>query len=107
MSASGMQASFRSESQSLLRALENGWSGFLARESADQKVASAVFEGRSGLGDFSQNGSGAGERRQQFEDGVTAALLQGLETRARGVENAGSDEEVRRTTIVPETALYA
>ena len=75
MSASGLQASFRSESQPLLRALENSWSGFLAKESADSKVVSAAFEGRSGFGEFSNNGASTGERRQQFEDSASAALL--------------------------------
>lgn len=75
MSASGLQASFRSESQPLLKVLENQWAGFLARESADSKVVSAAFEGRSGFGEFSNNGSTAGERRQQFEDSASAAFL--------------------------------
>jgi hypothetical protein len=75
MSASGLQASFRSESQPLLKALENSWAGFLARESSETKVASAAFEGRSGFGQFSDNGASTGERRQQFEDSAAAALL--------------------------------
>jgi hypothetical protein len=75
MSASGLQASFRSDSQPLLKALESSWGGFLAKESADSKVASAAFEGRSGFGEFSNNGASTGERRQQFEDSASAALL--------------------------------
>jgi hypothetical protein len=75
MNASGLQASFRSESQPLLKALENSWAGFLAKESADSKVVSAAFEGRSGFGEFSNNGSNAGERREQFEDSASAAFL--------------------------------
>jgi hypothetical protein len=75
MSSSGLQASFRSESQPLLKALESGWAGFLAKESVDSKVNSASFEGRSGFGEFSNNGSGAGEKRQQFEDSASSASL--------------------------------
>ena len=75
MGASGLQASFRSESQPLLKVLESNWAGFLAKETAESKVVSAAFEGRSGFGEFSNNGSGAGERRQQFEDNSAAALL--------------------------------
>jgi hypothetical protein len=47
----------------------------LAKETAESKVVSAAFEGRSGFGEFSNNGSNAGERRQQFEDNSAAARL--------------------------------
>jgi hypothetical protein len=75
MNAAGLQASFRSESQPLLRALENNWATFIAREAADQKMVSAAFEGRSGFGGLSDNNSDASDRRERMEDNASSALL--------------------------------
>jgi len=107
MSASGLQASFRSESQPLLRALENSWGGFLAKESADSKVVSAAFEGRSGFGEFSNSGASTGERRQQFEDSASAALLTNQKVQNTAPEKA-KGEPAGQTSGAPDgMALYA
>ncbi len=107
MSNSGLQASFKSESQPLLKALENSWAGFLAKDSADQRVASASFEGRAGFGDFSNNGSNAGERRQQFEDGASAALLSGLEGHGVSSKTTQGEKEGKSSATDAGMALYA
>ena len=75
MGASGIEASFKSESQSLLKALETQWSAFLDRQPSDLKVASTVFEGRAGLNFSSDGGGDATERREAFEDSAAAASL--------------------------------
>lgn len=75
MSSAGLQASFRSESQSLLRSIEAQWSAFVSKEPADARVTSAVFESRSGFGGSTESGTSGGERRQQMEDASAAASL--------------------------------
>jgi hypothetical protein len=75
MGASGLEASFRSESNALLKSLESQWGGFLSKESPDLRVASAVFEGRSSFGTFSDSGRNGRELRQQMEDSADAAAL--------------------------------
>ncbi len=75
MGASGLEASFRSESNALLKSLESQWGGFLSKESPDLRVASAVFEGRSSFGTFSDSGRNGRELRQQMEDSADAATL--------------------------------
>jgi hypothetical protein len=75
MSGAGLQASFRSESQALLKTLETQWAAFVAKEPADSKVASAVFEGRTGFGSSTDSSSNGGERRQQMEDAASSASL--------------------------------
>jgi hypothetical protein len=107
MSASGLQASFRSESQPLLKALENSWAGFLAKESAEAKVVSAAFEGRSGFGEFSENSSNAGERRQQFEDSASAAFLSGQGGRGALAEKPQAEAAGRGSEANGGMALYA
>jgi hypothetical protein len=107
MSASGLQASFRSESQPLLKALENSWAGFLAKESAEAKVVSAAFEGRSGFGEFSENSSNAGERRQQFEDNASAAFLSNQDGRGLLAEKPQAEAAGRDLGANGGMALYA
>jgi hypothetical protein len=75
MGASGLEASFRSESNALLKSLESQWGGFLSKESPDLRVASVVFEGRSSFGTFSDSGRNGRELRQQMEDSADAATL--------------------------------
>ncbi len=75
MSSTGLQASFRSESQTLLKNLEAQWTGFVAKESPDAKVTAAVFESRSGFGNSTETSSNGGERRQQMEDSAASASL--------------------------------
>ncbi|MEI7773268.1 MAG: hypothetical protein WCK17_00690 [Verrucomicrobiota bacterium] len=77
MSSAGLQASFRSESQTLLKSIEAQWNGFVAKETADLKVVNASFEGNSnfGAGNFSQNGTSGGDRRQQMENNAASASL--------------------------------
>lgn len=76
MGQAGLQASFKSESQSLLKALETQWTAFVDRTSAEPvKVVSTVFESRTGP-DWSSGGGGdANEKRQAFEDSSAAAAL--------------------------------
>jgi hypothetical protein len=75
MSSTGLQASFRSESQTLLKTLEEQWAGFVAKEPSDSKVASATFESHAGLGNFGESSTNGGERRRQMEDAATSASL--------------------------------
>ena len=75
MSSTGLQASFRSESQTLLKTLEAQWAGFVAKEPSDSKVASATFESHAGLGNFGESSTNGGERRRQMEDASTSASL--------------------------------
>jgi hypothetical protein len=77
MSSAGLQASFRSESQTLLKSIEAQWTGFVAKETADLKVVNASFEGSSnfGAGNFSENGTSGGDRRQQMENNAASASL--------------------------------
>ncbi len=75
MSSTGLQASFRSESQTLLRSIESQWSTFVSKETADARVTSAVFESRSSFGGSTDSGTSGGERRQQMEDALSASSL--------------------------------
>jgi len=77
MSSAGLQASFRSESQTLLKSIEAQWNGFVAKETADLKVVNASFEGSAnfGAGNFSENGTSGGDRRQQMENNAASASL--------------------------------
>jgi hypothetical protein len=75
MSSTGLQASFRSESQTLLKTLESQWTNFVTKESPEAKVTAAVFEGRTGFGNSTETGSNGGERRQQMEDAASSAAL--------------------------------
>jgi hypothetical protein len=75
MSSAGLQASFRSESHSLLRSIEAQWTAFVSKESADARVTSAVFENRSSFGGSTDSGTSGGERRQQMEDALSASSL--------------------------------
>jgi len=75
MSSTGLQASFRSESQALLRSIESQWSAFVSKETADARVTSAVFESRSSFGGSTESGTSGGERRQQMEDALSASSL--------------------------------
>jgi hypothetical protein len=107
MSASGLQASFRSESQALLKALEGNWSAFVAKETAESKTVSATFEGRSGFGEFSNNESNAGDKRQRFEDNASAASL--MNPGGDGKQPASTPGETASVSAsVPDgLALYA
>jgi hypothetical protein len=107
MGVSGLQASFRSESQPLLKFLENGWAGFLAKEAAESKVVSAAFEGRSGFGEFSNNGSNAGERRQQFEDNSAAARLASSDLKSSPARAAVGEAEKKLSSPEGGMAVYA
>jgi hypothetical protein len=108
MNSAGLQASFRSESQSLLKALETGWSGFVSRDAADYKVASAAFQGRSGSGDFAENKSGGGERHEQFQDNSAAALLRGRNSsQARQGVESRNQQTPRGQEMSKGMALYA
>jgi hypothetical protein len=107
MSASGLQASFRSESQPLLKVLESNWAVFLAKETADAKVVSAAFEGRSGFGGFSNEGSNAGERRQQLEDNASAASLAGRDARDSRAEKPQVESSSKNLASTGGMALYA
>ncbi len=107
MSASGLQASFRSESQPLLKALESNWAVYLAKETADAKVVSAAFEGRSGFGGFSNEGSNAGERRQQLEDNASAASLAGRDARDSRSEKPQVESSGINLASTDGMALYA
>jgi hypothetical protein len=107
MSASGLQASFRSESQPLLKALESNWAVYLAKETADAKVVSAAFEGRSGFGGFSNEGSNAGERRQQLEDNASAASLAGRDARDSRAEKPQVESSSKNLASTGGMALYA
>lgn len=75
MSSTGLQASFRSESQTLLKSVEAQWTGFVTKESPDAKVTAAVFESRSGFGNSTETSSNGGERRQQMENSAASATL--------------------------------
>jgi hypothetical protein len=75
MSSTGLHASFRSESQTLLKTLEAQWSGFVTKESPEAKVTAAVFEGRSSFGNPTESNTNGGERRQQMEDAASSAAL--------------------------------
>lgn len=75
MSSTGLQASFRSESHTLLKTLEAQWAGFVAKEPSNSKVASATFESQAGLGNFGESSTNGGERRRQMEDASTSASL--------------------------------
>jgi hypothetical protein len=107
MSSSGLQASFRSESRPLLKALENGWAGFLAKETAESKVVSAAFEGRSGLGGFSNNSSNAGERRQQFEDNSAAARLAASDLKSPPTRAAVGETDKKLSSPEGGITVYA
>jgi hypothetical protein len=113
LSSSGLQASFRSESQFLLKAIETNWNSFLSKESGDLKVASAVFEGRGGFGDLSNGGSNSGstsgERRQQFEDNAASATLRfGNDGASSNSSPRGtSSSSAERPAAPGEMALYA
>jgi hypothetical protein len=110
MGASGLQASFRSESNALLRSLESRWNGFLSGEQADLKVASAVFEGRSSFGSFSDSGRNGRELRQQMEDSADAASLsagQRALASARGSDSASSAPTATSRAGTNNPTLYA
>jgi hypothetical protein len=107
LGASGLQAAFRSESQPLLKVLENGWAGFLAKETAESRVVSAAFEGRSGFGEFSNNGSNAGERRQQFEDNSAAARLAASDVKSSPARAALGEAETKLHSPEGGVAVYA
>jgi hypothetical protein len=93
MSSAGLQASFRSESQTLLKTLEAQWAGFIAKEPSDSKVASATFESHAGLGNFGESSTSGGERRRQMEDASTSASL------SRGT---GAEKPAPTTGTVPK-----
>lgn len=107
MNAAGLQASFRSESQPLLKALESNWSAFIARESAEQKIVSAAFEGRSGFGGFSDNNSDASERRERMEDNVSSALLGAFNPKDSAVVKSQDDTRSVPASAQRGMALYA
>ncbi len=110
MGASGLQASFRSESNVLLRSLESRWSGFLSSEQADLKVASAVFEGRSSFGSASDSGQNGRELRQQMEDSADAASLSAGQRALATARGSASQSSVSKTDSRASTTsptLYA
>jgi len=110
MGASGLQASFRSESNVLLRSLESRWNGFLSSEQADFKVASAVFEGRSSFGSASDSGQNGRELRQQMEDSADAASLsagQRALAAARGSASESSASKTDSRASITNPTLYA
>ena len=110
MGASGLQASFRSESNALLRSLESRWNGFLSSEQADLKVASAVFEGRSSLGNFSDSGRNGRELRQQMEDSADTASLSAGQRALAAARGSASESSVSKTDSKVSTnnpTLYA
>lgn len=75
MGAAGVEAAFKSDSHGLLKALESQWAAFAERGASEPiKVASAVFEGRTGP-DYSGGGGDAQEKREAFEDSAAAAAL--------------------------------
>jgi hypothetical protein len=110
MGASGLQASFRSESNALLRSLESRWNGFLSSEQADLKVASAVFEGRSSFGSASDSGRNGRELRQQMEDSADAASLSAGQRALASARGSASGSSVPKTDSRASTTnptLYA
>jgi hypothetical protein len=110
MGASGLQASFRSESNVLLRSLESRWNGFLSSEQADLKVASAVFEGRSSFGSASDSGQNGRELRQQMEDSADAASLSAGQRALATARGSASQSSVSKTDSRASTTnptLYA
>ncbi|NBV32628.1 MAG: hypothetical protein EBR81_02180, partial [Proteobacteria bacterium] len=100
MSSAGLQASFRSESQTLLKSIEAQWNGFVAKETADLKVVNASFEGNSnfGAGNFSENGTSGGDRRQQMENNAASASL------SRDFRAPASSEAAKSFPVVDTTA---
>jgi hypothetical protein len=90
MRPSGLEASFRSESPALLRGLESQWAGFLASEGPGLQIASAAFENRSGLGNFSDSGRNGRELREQMEDNAANAALSGRRDGKPDGRNRGS-----------------
>jgi len=100
MSSAGLQASFRSESQTLLKSIEAQWNGFVAKETADLKVVNASFEGNSnfGAGNFSENGTSGGDRRQQMENNAASASL------SRDFRAPASSEAAKSFPAVDTTA---
>ncbi len=108
MGASGLQASFRSESNALLRSLESRWNGFLSGEQADLKVASAVFEGRSSFGSFSDSGRNGRELRQQMEDSADAASLSAGQRALAAARGSASKSSAPKTdSSANNPTLYA
>jgi len=100
MSSAGLQASFRSESQTLLKSIEAQWNGFVAKETADLKVVNASFEGNSnfGAGNFSQNGTSGGDRRQQMENNAASASL------SRDFRSPSASEAAKRSPVAEPAA---
>ena len=111
MSSAGLQASFRSESQTLLKSIETQWNGFVTKESADFKVVNAAFEGTSnfGSGNFSENGTSGGDRRQQMENNAASASLS-RDFRAPASPSATEGSAVTQSAVPVQSAvesLYA
>ena len=111
MGAEGLQASFRSESQTLLKSIENQWNGFVTKESSNLKVVHAAFEGRSsfGWGGLSDGSANGGERRQQFEDAAASASFGrgSAATSENGAADEGAAEPSNPFANSPVEVLYA
>ncbi len=111
MGSAGLQASFRSESQTLLKSIENQWNGFVTKESSNLKVVSAAFEGRSdfGSGGFSDGSTSGGERRQQMENAAASASLgrDGSPVSKNAAAKAAAAESLNPTAQSSVEVLYA
>jgi hypothetical protein len=111
MTENGLQAAFKSESNDLLRSLESQWKAFVDRNVSDLKVASSVFEGRSGLDLSNPNsGSDARERREAFEDSAAAASLAGQEGEkdvSRGLVELPDAGELPPLRLIGRLNIYA
>jgi hypothetical protein len=106
MSSAGLQASFRSESQTLLKSIETQWNGFVTKESSELKVVNAAFEGRSdfGAGNFSDGGTSGGERRQQMENAAAAASLGREQRSSSSTTNASGTNSTATSNNLGEAA---
>ncbi len=110
MSSTGLHASFRSESQTLLKTLETQWAGFVSKEPTDSKVTSAVFEGRTGFGSSTDSNGNAGERRQQMEDSsASGSLSRGGTSQKPGASKPGGPVQITPSirTRDGRVAVYA
>ena len=79
MGSMGIEASFKSDSQGLLKALESQWASFVERTASEPiRVASTAFEGKAAP-DWTGGERNAQERHEAFEDVAAAASLAGEE----------------------------
>jgi hypothetical protein len=105
MGATGLEASFKSESHGLLKALESQWSSFVERTSSEPvKVASSSFEGRTGA-DINSGGGDARERREALEDSSSAGALSSFKEQVS--VKLPSESELEATPLLGRLNIYA